>query len=321
MDEKILRKYFEVSTFKFRYRKGWRLIPEMIRELFSVLKKIWFIDIVFIWFADFHSVIPTLLGRLAGKKVVIVIGGYDAAFEPDLKYGVKTKIIGRLSASISIKFSSYLLPVTQFTYQDLLKNFGRRFHKKSKVIFNCYNDIFKCDSMQVRKSRVVTICLAHSKITVIRKGVDYFVRLGEQLPEVEFFVVGVTDEAFHFLEKNKPSNVHLISKMPQSELKNILCNAKVICQFSRYEAFGIALLEGISAGCYPVGFDYGGTSEILEDGLGILIDELDLDQGKNAIQEAMKKNMEDVLPIQKSIEERFAIRVREQNLVDFISKL
>ncbi|MEZ5146369.1 MAG: glycosyltransferase family 4 protein [Bacteroidales bacterium] len=321
MDERILREHFQVITFKFKYRKGWRLIPEIIREFFFVFFNISKVDIVYVWFADYHAVIPTILGRMFGKKVVTVIGGYDAANEPDLNYGVKTLLLGRLSAPLVLHFATHLLPVTRFTFNDMLKNFGGKLGNKSTVIYNCFNDIFKCEIEKERNDQVVTICLAHSKITVIRKGVDYYVELARKIPEIDFYIVGVTSGAKDFLETNKPDNVKLIEKIPQQELKELLCRSKVICQFSRYEAFGIALLEGISAGCYPVGLDYGGTSEILENDLGLKIDTLDLDRGKEAISEALRKQIIDVIPIRKDIEKRFAIEVRKKLLVDYLNNI
>ena len=41
---------------------------------------------IFIWFADYHSFLPSLIGRLLGKKVYIVIGGYDAAKIKELNF-------------------------------------------------------------------------------------------------------------------------------------------------------------------------------------------------------------------------------------------
>lgn len=321
LDEKILSSQHQVSTFKFKHKKGWRIIPELIRQFGFVLSRIFSSDIVFIWFADFHAVIPTVLGRLFGKKVIIVVGGYDAAFEKDLNYGVKTRHIGKWSATISLSLASKLLPVTRFTQDDMLRNFNPRLEKKSTLIYNCYNDIFHCPDNSDRKKAVVTICLASSRITVIRKGVDFYVELAQQMPDTIFYVIGVEGDAFDFLSQNLPKNVKLTGKIPQTELRDILCKSKVICQFSRYEAFGIALLEGISSGCYPVGLNYGGTSEILIDGLGLLIDKLDEQAGKKAIEEALIKTPDDIIPIKKSIDERFAFAVRQKKLLKFIDEV
>ena len=70
-----------------------------------------------------------------------------------------------------------------------------------------------------------------------------------------------------------------------------------------------------------MGLDYGGTSEILENDLGLKIDTLDLDRGKEAISEALRKQIIDVIPIRKDIEKRFAIEVRKKLLVDYLNNI
>jgi glycosyltransferase involved in cell wall biosynthesis len=321
LDESILSEKYDLIKFQFRYRKGWRVIPEIFRQLWFVLVRIWTADLVYVWFADFHAVVPTIVGRLFGKKVMIVVGGYDAANRKDLNYGVKTKLIGRISARLSLKFASHLLPVTRFTMDDLIANFGNKLRNKCHVIYNSYNHDFHCNNQSNRTNTVVTICLAHSVITVIRKGVDFFLLVAREIPDTKFIVVGLSSEALEYVKERSTQNVQLIEKIPQVELIEILCRSKVICQFSRYEAFGVALLEGIAAGCFPVGYNYGGTKEILIDGQGILINELSLEKGVAAINKALAEPPNAVIPIQKYISENFAIEVRQTALISFINQL
>jgi glycosyltransferase involved in cell wall biosynthesis len=321
LDEKILSEEFDLVKFQFRYRKGWKVIPELFRQLWFVLGRIWTTDMIYIWFADFHAVIPTVAGRVLGKKVVIVVGGYDAANRKDLYYGAKTKLIGRISARLSLKFASHLLPVTKFTMDDLIANFGKKLRIKCHVIYNSYNIDFHCNNQLNRTNKVVTICLAHSVITVIRKGVDFFLAVAREIPDTKFIVVGLSSEALEYVKERSTQNVQLIEKIPQVELIDILCRSKVICQFSRYEAFGVALLEGIAAGCFPVGYNYGGTKEILTDGQGILINELSLEMGVAAIKKALTESPNAVIPIQKYISENFALEVRQTALLSFINQL
>ncbi|MCB2221778.1 MAG: glycosyltransferase family 4 protein [Bacteroidetes bacterium] len=321
LDERLLRKHFSVITFTFKYRKGLKIISELIRQKLFLLRYIWSSDLIYIWFADFHSVIPALFGRLFGKKVVIVVGGYDAAFVPELNYGAKTRWLNGWSTSISLKLASHLLPVTSFTCQNMLKNFGKTLEKKSNIIYNCVDDIFKTNSSFVRNNKVITVCGSSSKKTVFIKGVDFYLKVAEQLPEIEFYVVGVSGEAKSYLEEFAAANIVLVERVTQEQLKKLFHESKVICQFSRFEAFGVALIEGINSGCFPVGYNFGGTSEILTNGLGILIDELSVEKGKNAIADALTKTSEDVKVIQQSVKKRFSAEVREEKLIAFIDQL
>lgn len=320
-DEHFLREKYHLHSYNFRFKKGVKVLFSLFHEFWFTLYHIWKSKLIFIWFADYHAVIPAVLGRLLNKKVVLVVGGFDAADEKKLGYGVKTRLIGRLSAGISFRMATHLLPVTKFTRDDLFKNFGQHLSVKSEVIYNCYNDQFNCDDLLDKKDEVTTICLAYAKNTVLRKGVDFFVKLAKEFPDKTFNVIGLMDEALQYLASFSPPNVKLIQKIPFEEVQKILCQSKIICQFSRYEAFGVALLEGISAGCFPVGLNYGGTREILINDIGIMIDQLDIVEGKKALEEAFKKTPMDVYPIQLSINERFNYKVRREKLYKLIDNL
>ena len=321
IDEEILSDNYKVVTFQFVKVKGFQVLKELFFEFFFMLKHIWNTDVVYIWFADFLAVIPTTIGRLFRKKVVIVIGGVDASFVEELNYGVKTRLLGQVSLFVSTTFATNLLPVTNFTYTHLLKNVSPRLSKKSKIIYNCYNDLFNCTKVSERNNNIITVCLADTKVTTLIKGVDFYVSLANELPELTFYVVGVSGQALSYLESISGKNVILLPKIPQQELKELFCTSKIVCQFSRHEAFGVALLEGISSGCYPIGYNYGGTKEILIDNLGILIKKLDVKEGKQAIEEGMRKTKVDIDPIKKSIDQRFLINVRKRKLISFMDEL
>jgi len=321
IDEEILSDKYKVVTYKFENAKGIYVLKDLFFEFFFMFYHIWNTDVIYIWFADFHAVIPTLIGRLFNKKVVIVIGGVDASFRKEFNYGVKTRLLGRVSLFLSTTFATNLLPVTKFTYNCLLQNVNSQLSKKSKIIYNCYNDLFNCTKVSERNNNVVTVCLADTKVTTLIKGVDFYVSLANELPELTFYVVGVSGQALSYLESISGNNVILLPKIPQQELKELFCTSKIVCQFSRHEAFGVALLEGISSGCYPVGYNYGGTKEILIDELGILINKLDVKEGKMAIMKGIEKTQADIDLIKESIDQRFMIDVRKRKLISFIDEL
>lgn len=321
IDEDILSEKYQVISFLFKKVKGIAILKDLFFELMFMIKNIWKADIIYVWFADFHAVIPTLIGRLFRVKVIIVIGGVDAAYRKELNYGVKTRTLGRISLYLSTACATNLLPVSWFTYNNLLENVNHRLSKKCKLIYNCYNELFTCSENNHRKNNIVTVCSSNSKVTLLVKGVDFYIDLARTMPELTFYVVGLSGEALKYLQTISSANVVLIQRIPQQELKKLFCSSRVICQFSRQEAFGVALLEGISSGCYPVGYNFGGTKEILKDNLGILINQLDIEEGKKAIEEALNKTKEDIEPIKESIENRFSCEIRKKELMSFIDNL
>jgi glycosyltransferase involved in cell wall biosynthesis len=321
LDEEILREHYHILEFRFKYRKGWRVITELLREAWFVIRYVWTSDLIYIWFADFHAVIPSLIGRLLGKRVVIVVGGYDAAYRPDLGYGVKTRLIGSISASCSLKMASHLIPVSRFTLNEMISNFGNKLQSKSHVIYNCYNPVFNIEKADQKDNSVITICLADSEKTLKIKGVDFFLSVAGKLPEFKFIVVGLTQQALSSAMNISSSNVQFIGKIPQDKLADLLRTVKVICQFSRHESFGVALLEGIASGCFPVAFHDGGPGEILQDHQGILIKEPSVGKGVEAIREAMKMTPGSTMELQKYISEKFSPTARQTAIISFINTI
>ena len=58
--------------------------PELTREVARS-------DLVFGWFASWHTFLPVLLAWLMRKPAVVVIGGFDTARMPDIGYGLQQR--------------------------------------------------------------------------------------------------------------------------------------------------------------------------------------------------------------------------------------
>ncbi|MBN2173369.1 MAG: glycosyltransferase family 4 protein [Bacteroidales bacterium] len=321
LDEEILKKHYRVTSFKFRYKKGIKILIDLIRQFLFMTVHIWKADLIYIWFADFHAVIPTLFGKLFARKVVIVIGGYDAVYDKALNYGAKTRFVGKYSVKIVTALADQLLPVSNHTLNELLKNHNPNLEKKSMVIYNAFNPMFRCNDQIRRENTVATICLTNTKKTLFIKGVDFYVEVAKQMPWVTFQVIGPGGEAKEYLESISSENVVLIERVPPEELREILCRTKVICQFSRHEAFGVALLEGISCGCNPVGYGHAGTKEILSGEFGISIPVLEVNQGKQAIETALglfDNNQQEKF---KLLMEKFSQEKREKRIISFLEEI
>ena len=46
-------------------------------------------DVVVIWFAGWHAILPATVGWLLRKPVVVITGGYDVANVPEAGYGMQ----------------------------------------------------------------------------------------------------------------------------------------------------------------------------------------------------------------------------------------
>lgn len=314
----LLSSDFDLLDFRFRHNKGLMILPELVRQGFFLLRKLPHSQGVFIWFADFHAVIPAFLCRLFRKKCIIVIGGVDASYLPEYQYGTKTKLLGKISLKLSTKLATNLLPVSVFTQNNLLNNAGIKLQAKSKVVYNCFDSSLEPPETAKRKKAVITVCLANKIKTIFIKGVDFYIELAKVMPQYSFTIVGLSDEAFEWAEHRGSSNLQLIKPVDHRTLLKLMTQNKVICQFSRHEAFGLALLEGISAGCFPVGYNYGGTGEIIANSLACGIDKLEIAEAIHAIEYGMKADDEVIKSVQAQIIPRFACNKRKQDLISVL---
>lgn len=317
-DETMLASKYELVTFRFAVNKGWGIVPALFRQLLFLLKHLKNSKGVFVWFADFHAVLPVILSKALGKKSFIVIGGVDAAYDPVLAYGTRTRLLGRVSVTISCRMADQLLPVSEYTQQQLLNNIGAGFLKKSQVIYNCFDAPAQPASAVARENLVLTVCLSNKVKTLFVKGVDFYLELAQAMPDLRFLVVGVHGSAKEWIDKRKPANLIVLEPVMHNQLLELMHQSKVICQFSRHEAFGLALLEGIAAGCFPVGIRHAGTAEILQHSEGILIEDYDLQQAVNAIETAMNASEIQQQKIRNEVLPRFSCSKRMESLLKVI---
>lgn len=317
-DEVLLSKNFEVVTFRFAVNKGWGIFPELFHQFLFLVKYLKKSSFVFIWFADFHAVLPVLLAKIFGKKSFVVIGGVDAAFDPILPYGTKTRLIGRLSVNLTCRIADQLLPVSEYTRLQLLKNIDKSLAGKSQLIHNCFDPPTTPPSAVKRENKVLTVCLTDKVKTLFVKGVDFYLEVARELPDLTFTIVGVHGKAKQWLEERKPSNLIVMEPVAHEQMLRIMAETKVICQFSRHEAFGLALLEGIAAGCFPVGINNAGTSEILQHTNAILIQDFNAKLGAQAIENALSKAVIDQQAIKNEVLPRFSCSHRLNKLLSVL---
>lgn len=213
-----------------------------------------------------------------------------------------------------------LLPVSLHTRNELEKNVNYDLSKKCEVMYNAFNSMFQCDNKNSKEDIVVTVCLTNSIKTIFIKGVDFYIDVAKELPNITFYIVGISGKAKIYLENKISDNVILIEKVPQKVLKSIYCRSKVICQFSRHEAFGVALLEGISCNCFPVGYKQAATGEILCN-QGILIDELKIEKGINAIRLALNKSSDQMQEVKNILLQKYSKEKRSSSLINVIENL
>jgi len=169
-----------------------------------------------------------------------------------------------------------------------------------------------------KENIVLTVCFVSTE-NIRLKGLDTFIDAARHLPEVRFVLLGrALDDALETLKRGAPDNVEFVGAVGQGELIEWYRRAKVYCQISYRESFGVALAEAMSCECVPVVTDRGALPEVVGD-LGFVIPYADTRATVDAISRAL---ISDAGPAaRKRVCDTFSVEQREQELRRIIATL
>lgn len=304
-DYEILSKHFDVEEVNYRTPKD---IYKMARTIFNS-------DLTYAWFASGHSFIAVLLSKMLNKLSIVVAGGYDVAFVPEMDYGQyafrKDK---RMYTDYVLKNADAILAVSEFTKREVL---ARTEPQMVKVVYNGINTNKFVPGSE--KENLVMTVASGSKNVIKLKGIDAFAKAAAHIPDTRFLVMGLSDKAKEILEAKCPSsNLELCGYASQKELIKYYQKAKVYCQLSYRESFGVALAEAMACECVPVVTDRGALPEVVGD-TGIYVPYGDEKAIVNGIKNALKSDKGALA--RKRIEEKFSLHERERALIETMESL
>ena len=309
-DYDILNKYFNVNVIEPPKKTiDWIKYPH------KVAKKVKECDIIFSWFAGWHSLFPTYYAKKYDKKTIVVIGGYDVANVTEIVYGAFNNIKEKISSLYVLKNNQLLLAVSEFNKNEIMDKIN---HKNIKVIYNGV-DTNKYKLSNKKKQDIVLTVSGIKKSNLDRKGLITFVKSAKLLPELQFVIIGKTiDNSVEYLKKIAPKNVNLIGFLSEKDLIKYYQKAKVVCQLSYYESFGLAPAEAMACGCVPVITNERiGVSEVINE-LGFFVKYGDHKQTAKKIKKAVQNSDK----LQKKVEERIrkscSLDLREEKLKNII---
>jgi glycosyltransferase involved in cell wall biosynthesis len=270
-DYKMLSSVYEVDQYRFRAIKG--LVGtgiELIRQFIFLILNIWKYDAVFVWFADYHSLLPVLFARMLLKKSFVVVGGYDVSYLPEYNYGSFNKPIRKFFAKTTLRLATICFPVA-----EALKEKIRKISPHSTVeVLPTSTDSKQFDfSDSNRQKIVITVASADSYQRAMIKGLDRFRELAITMPDFEFIIIGI-NKTFESYFTPVPGNLKFESSIPYSELPAHYNKASFYAQFSRSEGLPNSLCEAMLCGCIPIGTNVGDIKPAIE-GIGLVLSEWD----------------------------------------------
>ncbi len=309
-DYEILSKYFEVRRVRYRSPK------DAVNILGAVLKS----DVSFSWFAGGHAFLAVLFSKTFGKKSVVVVGGYDVAYVPQMDYGQYTHgWLKRKYADFALKNADLVLAVSKFTEAEVL---DRAKPKKIEVVYNAI-DLNKfrpeSESGNTIRGNVVLTVASGFKDAIRLKGLDAFVKAASYLPGAKFVILGLSDDDIAALDRIRTSNnVELHGYVDRDLLITYYRKSKVYCQLSYRESFGVALAEAMACGCVPVVTYRGALPEVVGR-IGYFVPYGDPIRAADAIEKALSSGKEAVA--RDRIKNNFGLELRENRMINLIANL
>ena len=240
-DIKILTKDFDVYPVQYRNPM----------DILTIASTVFNSDITFSWFAAGHAAIVVLVSKLFRKKSIVVVGGYEV-------WGGQSWIRQAITNFV-LDYADLLLPVSEYTKLQC----GTR--ENIEMLYNGIDTGRFCPS-RPKENLVMTVAHTGKGEDVLeRKGINTFIKAARQLSDVKFVVIGLSEEDLQTARAKTLNNLTLLGHITDDELLGFYQRAKVYCQLSQKESFGVAMAEAMSCECVPVYVAGSALDEVADD--------------------------------------------------------
>ena len=327
-DVSILSEKFSVKMYEVNTSKGIGFFTAFIKQFWWLLFFVYRYKVIFIWFADYHSLLPVFFAKLTGKFSVINIGGYDA---DEILIGKPVSLkdkFRKFCVVYSVKNCSKLLPVS-----DIMKSYLETAVERDKCeTVYCCVDTEKFpppEKIPDKENLIITVGGGGAFIKEAkRKRLDFFIQLGNEFslrfPEynAKFYAIGHDTESVTYrylapMVKNKNVEIKPATQS-NDELTSYYEKASIYMQLSFYEAFGIAQVEAMLYGCIPVSNPGGAIKEVIGEA-GFTVADYDLEKYIQTIKKILDKRHEGLrISARKRTLENFSMDSRRKKLLSVL---
>ncbi len=206
-----------------------------------------------------------------------------------------------------------MLAVSEFTKHELESNLN---FSGAKVVYNCVGPDFVPGDAP--KERLVVMVANALSSTRRLRGWNTFAQASALVPDARFVLVGPNDEeTAKALEALAPS-LEITGQVTHDEVVAWMKRAKVYCQTSYRESFGIAVAEAMACACVPVATKGGALPEVAGD-VGFYVEYGDAKGTAEAIISAL--GSEKGAKARERVQGMFSMERRESALTTVIDSL
>lgn len=275
-------------------------------------------DLVFGWFASWHTFFPVLLARGLHRPSVLVVGGYDTANLPEIGYGNQRGGVKRWISRTTMKSVTRLIANSRFTRDEAIRNAGVSPDRVATIYHGL--DATKPIGDGLKQNGVVTVANV-DRSNLQRKGLEALVRTAAELDGVPIVLIGAwRDNTIKYLCSIASPNVRFTGWVSDAELDDYLARAKVYVQASRHEGFGLAVAEAMLRECVPVVTRAGALPEVVGEA-GIFIDSSEPKALAEGIRRALAAGSEWGRRARERIVHNFPLERRKEQMYQLIDLL
>jgi glycosyltransferase involved in cell wall biosynthesis len=276
-------------------------------------------DLIFGWFASWHTFLPLVFARLSGKPSVLVVGGYDVANMPQIGYGHQRGGLKKWVSRWTMRLATRLITFSNYSGDEAERNASISKEQVSTVYIGVPDPFVSLP--QGQRGRIALTVGNVDRSNLLRKGHEAFVRTAALMPDVNFVLAGAwQDSAVDHLRAIATPNVTLTGWLSDEALGDYYRRASVYVQPSLHEGFGLSVAEAMLAGCVPVVSRVGSLPEVTGNS-GIFVDTPAPAAIAKAIAEALTYPEEARAPIRQRILDEFPLERRGLLLEQLIRPL
>ncbi|UCF13551.1 MAG: glycosyltransferase family 4 protein [Thermoplasmatales archaeon] len=308
-DLEFLQKHFDVKPVKWRGKR------DIINIAFGVLKS----DVVFSWFAFDYAAVAVFFSKLFQKKSIVIVGGGDVAYVPEINYGQFT--LGwhkRMLTKFALKHADRVLVVDP-SLKKQIKYLLQKPCNHVKYLPTGYDsEYFKPHG---KKKNIVLTVGAVKKGNIKRKDFETFVKVAKKFPDISFVLAGKhIDDSIQYLKKIAPSNVTFTGFISDEKLLDLYQKSRVYCQLSRHEGLPNALCEAMLCECIPVGSFQNGIPRAIAN-TGFYASWGDIEETTEALNKAIAAHIKKGKEARKRIKHKFPMEKREKTIIKLLKNI
>ena len=195
--------------------------------------------------------LPTGLRR-AGIRGIVTIHDLIFMRHPEYYHWIDTKIY-EWKFRQALREADRIIAISERTRQDILELGGEEYADRIKVIYQSFSPQFSMNISSEVKTEVRTRYKLPSRYILNvgtieeRKNLALAVEAVELLPQ-DIHLVAVGRQTEYVKKLPHSERLHLLSGVPNKDLAAIYAMAEAFVYPSRYEGFGIPIIEAIAAG-------------------------------------------------------------------------